>query len=414
MKNKIVLLMALMLVAWQAQALTFQAIVLSDEIDNNPGDGVCEIPFGMKFCSLRAAIMEANALGGSHTIMLSGSGAVYELTILGEETGGVAGDLNVIAADITIIGAGPGETIINGNNNNRIFHVSNDAQLNLLDLTLTGGRAATASNFSGGAISVDTAEAEVYIENVVFENNSANAGGAVHATFGTVHIANSLLVDNFTENLGFTNLNGPAIFCNNCEMFIDGSTFMRNDMGGKAIEIHSGALLMMTNSTMTDNEGGGVRSQNGNAIIRFSTFVSDSAQNLSHFSFDGTHSMDVGHSVLFTTPGASVDNCQSGDKPISSGYNIVSDGSCEFMSAGDNENTDAMLNAVGSNGGLGPTFLPMTGSPVIDHVPLSECLSATGLTLSVDQRGEMRPMGTSCDAGAVEVNLDYIFTDGFE
>ena len=289
MKNKFVFLLVLILMTLQVQALTFQAIVLSDVIDNNPGDGNCEIPFGMNFCSLRAAIMEANALGGSHTIILSGSKAIYELSILGEESDGVAGDLNVNTADITIIGAGPGETIINGNSNNRIFRISNDGQLNLSNLTLTGGRAATATNFSGGAISVDTAEAEVYIENVVFENNSANAGGAIHATFGDVHITNSLFVDNETEDLGFTNLDGPAIFCNFCDLIIDGSTFMRNDMGGKAIEIHSGALLIMTNSTMTDNEGGGIRSQNGNAVIRFSTFVSDSAQNLSHFSFDGTH-----------------------------------------------------------------------------------------------------------------------------
>jgi len=124
--------------------------------------------------------------------------------------------------------------------------------------------------------------------------------------------------------------------------------------------------------------------------------------------------MDVGSSVLFTPSGSFIDNCQSGDKPTSSGYNIVSDGSCEFMAVGDNENTDALLNAINDNGGLGPTFLPLSGSPVIDNVPLSECLSATGLALLTDQRVEVRPFGAACDAGAVEFNLDVIFEDGFE
>ena len=80
---------------------------------------------------------------------------------------------------------------------------------------------------------------------------------------------------------------------------------------------------------MTDNQGGGIRSQNGNAIIRFGTFVSDTAQNLSYFSFDETHSMNVGNSVLFTSPGSFIDNCHRGDKPISSGYNIINDDSSD-------------------------------------------------------------------------------------
>ncbi|MEZ5470691.1 MAG: choice-of-anchor Q domain-containing protein [Marinicella sp.] len=402
----------LLLIVGQVKALTFHAFVLSDEIDNNPGDGVCEIPAGMSLCSLRAAIIEANALGGSHTIELSAG--TYQLTILGEETSGFAGDLNVNGASLTIVGAGIGQTIIDANTNHRVFHVSNNAQFNLSDLTITGGRASTAGNFTGGAISVGGADATVEIDHVIFDSNSANAGGAIYATTGVdINVTHSVFQDNFTEALGFTNLNGPAIFCNACDLTLENSTVIRNDMGGKAIDVESGSILM-TNSTVTDNEGGGLRTTNSNGVIRFSTFVSDGGQNLSHFSFDDSHVVNVANTILYTDPNAFVDNCQSGDKPVSGGYNVVSDLSCEFVGTGDSQDTDALLGPLGYHGGIGSTFLPMGGSAAIDKVPTLNCLSASGAALTGDQRGVLRPNGTSCDTGAVEVVLDLIFDDGFE
>jgi CSLREA domain-containing protein len=402
----------LMLFIGQASALTFQAIVLSDEVDNNPGDGVCEIPAGFGFCSLRAAINEANALGGSHTIELVAG--TYQLNILGEDTSGFAGDLNVNGAELTIVGAGPGQTFIDANTNNRVFHVSNNGLFSLSNVTILQGRASTASSFLGGAISVGGNSAMVEIDYVVFDSNSANAGGAIHASAGVdIQINNSVFKDNFTEALGFTNLNGPAIYCNACDLNLDNSTFFRNDLGGKAIEIQNGSILM-TNTTMTDNEGGGLRTSNSSGVIRSSTFVSDAGQNVSHFSFDDSHVLNIANSILYTPASAFVDNCQSGDKPVSGGYNIVSDNTCEFTSVGDSQETDALLGVLGNYGGIGATFVPTSGSPAIDKVPTGNCLSATGENLIQDQRGVIRPNGTACDAGAVEVVLDLIFRDGFE
>ena len=297
MKLKTYLCVLMLVLFGCANALTFQVIVLSDEIDNNPGDGVCEIPFGMGFCSLRAAIMEANALGGSHVIELTAG--TFELTILGEEVDGLAGDLNVNNADISIIGQGAGVSIIDGNGNNRIFQVTNNGQFSLTNLSLTGGRASTAANFAGGAISVGGMDAVVNINQVHFTTNSANTGGGIFATTGVdLVISEALFSDNVTEDLGFTTLFGPAIYCKNCQLTIDSSTFIHNDLGAKAIEVEGGHLLM-TNSTLTDNEGGGIRTTNSNAVIMFSTFVSTGAQNLSHYSFDDSHVVGVGASVFF-------------------------------------------------------------------------------------------------------------------
>jgi predicted outer membrane repeat protein len=83
---------------------------------------------------------------------------------------------------------------------------------------------------------------------------------------------------------------------------------------------------------------------------------------------------------------------------ISNGNNLSSDASCEFTSAGDQENTDPLLGPLQDN--TGPTFthaLP-GGSPAIDAGTNIGCPAT-------DQRGVARPIGSSCDVGAYEAAL---------
>ncbi|MBL7684806.1 MAG: CSLREA domain-containing protein, partial [Deltaproteobacteria bacterium] len=52
-----------------AHAATFNVDRITDEPDDNPGDGICDVTGGAPAdCSLRAAIQETNALGGADTI----------------------------------------------------------------------------------------------------------------------------------------------------------------------------------------------------------------------------------------------------------------------------------------------------------------------------------------------------------
>jgi len=55
--------------------------------------------------------------------------------------------------------------------------------------------------------------------------------------------------------------------------------------------------------------------------------------------------------------------------------------------------------ALADNGGPPQTFLPQTGSPLIDKVPGASC------TVSTDERGITRPQASTCDIGAVEVEV---------
>ena len=87
-----------------------------DAPDANPKDGMCKAKFAMltkpgkSYCSLRAAIQTANfGPRGSYLIKLpTGS---FHLTVLGKNEGKAAkGDLDVLQADVTLVGQGPAKT----------------------------------------------------------------------------------------------------------------------------------------------------------------------------------------------------------------------------------------------------------------------------------------------------------------
>jgi CSLREA domain-containing protein len=85
----------------------FTVNTTADTVDATPGDGMCADSSGN--CSLRAAIMEANALSGPDTIVLQ-SGQTYTLSLddmAGDENTAAEDDLDVVAGStITIQGNG--------------------------------------------------------------------------------------------------------------------------------------------------------------------------------------------------------------------------------------------------------------------------------------------------------------------
>ena len=383
----------------------------ADGVDFNPGNGVCEVGDGVGDCSLRAAIMETNALGGAHLVNLPNG--VFPLTLAGDDSESAVGDLNVLGTELTLSGAGQADSIIDGNGIDRVMSIS-VGQVLLRDLTIRNG-AGTASSALGGAISLFGGPTPnvLTLRRVHLSNNSANAGGALFAAGnGVVTIEDSRFTENTTVPLGVTNLNGSSIYCLGCMLDISGSTFTGNHVGGKTITVESDAVLRVINSTISGNDEGGIRTQNADATIRFSTLTNNGGQNLSHFSFDDTKVMQVGASVLQHD---SSENCQTGgDLPVSLGYNVSGDDSCEWAGTGDLQSTDALLGPLQDNGGLTSTRAPVEGSAAIDRVPVGACTDLADAPLERDQRGFLRPVGDHCDAGAVEVVSQILLLDGFE
>jgi len=106
------------------------------------------------------------------------------------------------------------------------------------------------------------------------------------------------------------------------------------------------------------------------------------------------------NSIVANNSGA---NCGSG--VTSMGYNMSSDGSCNFSNSGDRNNTNPLLGPLQNNGGPTQTMALLPGSPAVDAGNPSGCTDGNGHLLTTDQRGMPRPDSEDtggCDMGAYE------------
>ena len=130
-------------------AKTFTVNNRMDLVDNNPGDGICraiilieteegviELPLG---CTLRAAIMEANAFPGADIIRIRPGTFRLNLSGVSKEMDGAKGDLD-IKGKVNIFGSGKEETIIDATAlSDRIFDIHDGSVVLMQDMTLMGG-----------------------------------------------------------------------------------------------------------------------------------------------------------------------------------------------------------------------------------------------------------------------------------
>lgn len=123
----------------------FTVNVLVDSQDASPGDGVCADAGGN--CSLRAAVMEANATAGPNDIFLPAGD--YLFTLEGDfEDACATGDLD-ITDDLQIIGEDTRTTVIRADSLDRIFHVFAGVSL---DVSFVELREGYVSAQDGGAV----------------------------------------------------------------------------------------------------------------------------------------------------------------------------------------------------------------------------------------------------------------------
>lgn len=166
-----------------------------DATDVNPGNGVCETLSGNSVCTLRAAIQEANALGGDNTIVLPAG--TYTITIAGTfEDDGVTGDLD-IKSNIMLLGAGANSAIVDGGG---IFN--NRGNLTLINSTVSGNTAKVDGggiyngySFGGNVVNMNNAT----IANNTGDNdhNGTGDGGGVHNSPGnTINFRNTIVAGN--------------------------------------------------------------------------------------------------------------------------------------------------------------------------------------------------------------------------
>ena len=243
--------------------------------------------------------------------------------------------------------------------------------LTVIDSIITGNRISSGhGSFGYGAGIYNCPSSTLTLINTTISNNSALIGGAI-CNGGTLTIIDSTFSGNVARQH-----EGGAI-ANYGTLTITNSTFSGNIarpslLGSLAGGILNGGLFQSTgtltinNSTLSGNvarggKGGGIFNVKGSTVV-------------------------LQNSIVASNTGG---NCSG--TLTSHGYNLSSDGTCNFDSAGDLNNTDPELGRLRNNGGPTKTLALLPGSPAIDSGNPNGCTDSKGHLLKTDQRGKPRP-----------------------
>ncbi len=258
-----------------SEAAEFQPNSTVDSIDANPGDGICSDPNGL--CTLRAAVMESNALPGADTILLPPN--VYELSIDDPaEDAAEAGDLDV-HDDLIIDGLGDDQNTIirmasyaNGYSEDGILEIFENARVTISDLAITNGRG-DFSERPGGAIKN---RGELTISSVRMQDNGGKSGWGYPGAIGNVgqlHIKGSSFIDNEGTDGG-----NPGAILSGGTMDITG-TYFEGNFGEDGGAIKGGGVILIVDSVFRNQraEYGGAIYNTGSTTIVGSQFIGNRA-----------------------------------------------------------------------------------------------------------------------------------------
>jgi CSLREA domain-containing protein len=333
-------------------------------------------------CSLRDAILAANANPGSDNIVVPQG--VYVLSIVGrDEDANLQGDLDVIG-DLVITGEGASTTIIDADGIDRVFDVRSGNTL-LSGVRVTGGDAADGDGGglrqSGGGISGGCCAALVIAASTIGSNVATGSSG------GGVDNSTTLVV------VGTT---------------IEGNMVLVDDEGGGVATSAGTDYVLFQNTTFSGNlaeNGGGVAIGSGNVRFVQCTFSDNSAT-----VGDAIHNRSQ---VTFTS--TLIDgSCAGSGTVVSQGGNLEGPGNTCSLDPGaatpdDTSVPDLGLRPLAGYGGPTRTHALKSDSPAIGSADQVTC-SGT------DQRRATRD--GDCDSGAYEFGAvppgPNLFADGFE
>lgn len=327
--------------------------------------------------SLRDVLDQANADGDASEISLP-AGATLELDVCGDagsdENGNASGDLDATDGEHDLTIWGNGATIRQTCATQRVFHAQNaGSNVRFVEVTLTGGDAASGSN-NGGGLAVE-GPGDVSVERSTIEGNTAaNIGGGIAAS-ALDFDAFVFIVDSTVAGNTALGSSGGGLFTLGANLVVN-STFSGNTAGRS-----SGAIVGDTELIYATIVGNGVVTEGGGTqldIGALSTYASVIAEG-----FGGSSS------CLVSTV-------------TSGGWNVDDDGSCDLGDATDQTVADVEVGPLADNGGPTRTHLPEPGSPLLDNVPVGSC----DPTYVADQRNVSRPQRPGCDTGSVEVEVD--------
>ena len=377
--------------AKSAQSALITVNTFKDELDV---DGNCSLREAIRAANLDTAVDACPAGSGADTIYLPGG--VYTLSIAGaNENNGLTGDLDILS-DLTITGAGEAATIVDGGGLDRVFHVVNDTQVRIANLTIRNGSVTSAGFYSGGGILNQAGN--LIVERVVMQANHAeNTGGGID-NHGNLSVDRSTFIQN-------TAAVGGGLF-NDAQLNVSNSTFIQNvaDRTGGGLDNNNDGTTIV-NSTFngnTANQGGGGLFTDSQMDLLNLTIIGNTTGLTNNY----TIGIRIKNTIIALSTSGS--DCTGSGTFTSAGNNIDSDSanSCNFKLSSDLPGTDPQLEDLADNGGPTLTQAPKAGSPAIDHGDNTDCPKT-------DQRGAFRPADGDgdqiaiCDIGALESDANF-------
>ena len=322
-------------------------------------------------CTLRAAL-NASASTGPDTITVPAG--TYRLNVeLGELP---------VDGQVTITGAGAGQTRIEGAGTTRVFSVTGQEN-RFIGLTIAGGR----EFFDTGGNVIMGHGAALELDHVRITDGIAARGGGIATGGGGSLIVRHSLIDNnearFTGQVPSSGDGGGVLMTstdNPQTLEVSDTTiaFNRASRGaGVLAERQDGNETTLQRVTIADNAATGARG--GGLTILDLEFV------LIEDSIIARNTGNIGSAAVVIAPS----NC-SVILPSTGGGNVESGTDCGLERK---NTTGGLATALADNGGQTPTLaLPWT----------SDVHDFAGACTGTDQRDVARPQGAGCDPGAYE------------
>jgi len=322
---------------------------------------------------------------------------------------------------LNLIGSGANTTIIDGGGNSTVVTISSTSGLVTLSrFTIRNGSANTGGGiYNSGTLTIN--QSIVSANRARILTNGSTLGGGIYNT-AVLILNNSTVTGNAAvATARFEYAYGGGIANNHGTLTINNSTISGNSaslgiVNGSGRAYGGGianllGTLVINNSTISGNSAratlfttsyGGAISSGSTATISNTTMSGNSARYGGGISGSAT----LQNTIVANSSGG---NCVGVGTITSNGYNLSSDGTCNFNNRGDLNNHDPLLGPLQNNGGPTQTMALLAGSLAIDAGNPAGCTDGNGHLLTTDQRGMPRPDPEDrggCDMGAYESQND--------
>jgi CSLREA domain-containing protein len=332
-------------------------------------------------CSLREAIINANADSAIHPDCAAGKGKDTILLRSGQTYKLYLGSLDITDSDglIITIRNGDDPATINARGTSRVLYVKTSGG----DLTLNSIIVRNGFSSFGSGIRFSSPGALTLVDSTISDNvatASGNCGAGIYSlTASSMTITRSSIANNSCTTNGADG--GGILYKNtdeNSSLIISNSTFYNNSAGPGS-----------------NGNGGGMDIEVGAGTIDFSTFSNNTISgNGGAAKFNSTYGFTISNSILANSNG--LNDCWRTAGEIDSSTSLIENNAPLGTGACDSPgfSADPGLGVYRDNGG--PTF-------TISITADSFAYNQAGVCSGEDQRGETRPQYSFCDLGAFEL-----------